>query len=182
MKRLIRTSLLVMFIAVSLAAAFQEVLPPIPVGNVKLPFLLGVVAYYSMRRELSYAIIATVWCGIVHDGLGRMPWSVSLLAFSIFTIFCRLVLRRQMPDSTLTCMVAAMAGAILNDFLQYGVLLGAGQYARVTIHFIFIRTIITVVAAFVATGIVASFTRRLDYMASNVGFEDNDNAFGWNSI
>ncbi len=182
MKRRIASSMLVMFVAVSAASICQELVPPIPAGNVKAPFLIGVLAYYAMRREIGYAVAASVWCAMMNDGLGMMPWGVSLLSFAAFVALCRLVFRRQMAESTFSCMISAVAGGMLTDVLQYAALLASGVYEAVPFHFLLMRLAVMAAAAFVVTGIVAGFARYLDYTSSNAGFENDGDTFSWDSI
>ncbi len=182
MKKRAASSMLVMFVAVSIASICQELVPPIRAGNVKAPFLLAVVSYYGMRREVGYAVIAAVWCAVVNDGLGMMPWGVSLLSFGAFTALCRLVFRRQMADSTFPCMIAAVAGGVLTDILQYAALRASGLYDAVPFHFLLLRLAVMAAAAFLVTGVVAGFVRYLDYTSSNAGFENDGDTFSWDSI
>ena len=63
-------SLLVMFVAVTLAAVLQELVPPVLGAGVKLPFLLSVCVYYAVRREPGYGFAAAVWAGTWNFILG----------------------------------------------------------------------------------------------------------------
>lgn len=174
-------SMLVMFVVVTLAGALQDIVPPLPPANVKAPFLLGVVAYYGMRRELRYGVLAAVWCGLLLDGMSALPWGASLLSFGVYLAACHLLFRPQMSDGALSCMVTAVAGGLLADATSYAALIGSGRYAPLPFSFLAIRVLSTGVASFVAAGAVAGFARHLDCMSSNAGFEREDEAFGWNS-
>ena len=95
MKPRIRTSLLVMFVGVTLAAIAQEHCPPLTFLRLKPPLLLGVAAYYAMRRETGWAVAAAVWCGLLEDALGFVPCGVSPLAFGACLLAARFAVRPQ---------------------------------------------------------------------------------------
>ena len=177
----IAKSLLVMFVAVTLAAVLQELLPPVPAGDVKLPFLFAVCVYYAVRREPGYGFTAALWCGVLQDGLDSVPYGVSALSFCLITALCVVLVKKQMSDNTVSCVIVAVAGGVLIEALQYGALVGSGQYTAVSGSFLVVRFLVFVAVTIPVSALVAGLVRLMDTISANVGQENDNETVGWNA-
>ena len=180
MKERLFSSLLVMFVAVVLAAILQELIPPLTPLHLKVPALLGVCVYYSLCRGAGYGFASAVWCGLVQDGLGNHSFGISLLVFCAVAALCSILLKRQLPNNTVSCMLVAMVGGFLTEALQYAALIGSGQYLSLPFLFVLMRLTGFVVIAGLTAGVVSGFVRFLDYVSANAGIENDGESFGWN--
>jgi len=174
-------SMLVMFVAVTLAAVLQELVPPVPMANVKLPCLLGVCTYYAVRREPGYGFGAALWCGVMQDGLDSIPYGVSAFSFCLITALCVVLVKKQMPDNTVSCVLVAVAGGVLIEVLQYTALVWSGHYETLPGSFLVIRLLIFVAVTIPVTAIVAGLVRLMDTISAIVGLENDNGTLGWNA-
>lgn len=173
-------SLLVMFVAVVMAAILQELVPPFTAAHVKAPCLLGVAVYYAMCREPLYGVAACAWCGVLQDGLGNVPYGVSLVSFSLVAISCIMVLRHQLSENAGSCLIVGMAGGLLTQVLQYAALAGSGQYAGLPFLFLMARMAAAAAASGLTAGVAAVVVRRMDVVTGNTGLENVGDSFSWN--
>lgn len=169
MKQRIARSVLVMFVAVTVASVLQELVPPVSLFSIKVPWLLAVCVYYSVRREWTWAIVAAVWCGVMQDGLGGIPYGVSLFAFCAIACFCVFFVKKQMPDNTITCVIVSVGGGIVVETLQYVMLLVSGQYAALPSAYLLARLLIFVVLCLPVAGVVAGVVRLMDVVSGKFG-------------
>lgn len=174
-------SMLVMFVAVTLAVVLQELVPPLSIANIKLPCLLSVCVYYAVRREPGYGFVAALWCGVMQDGLDSIPYGVSALSFCLITVLCMVLVKKQMPDNTVSCVLVAVAGGTLIEMLQYGALVWSGHYETLPGSFLILRLLVFVVVTFPVAAIVAGLVRQMDTLSANAGFENDNGTLGWNS-
>ena len=170
---------LVMAVAVVLATAAQACCPPVPVLHVKVPFLLGVPVYYAMRRGAWPAMVSAVWCGIVDDGLGNLPYGVSFAAFPAVAALCLWVLRKQLSERVVSCMVAAAAGGALLQALQGAALAFDGRYAPPPLLFMAARLVLAAVVSGIAGGAVAALVRHWDASCGNAGLVNEGDTYSW---
>jgi len=180
MKARLAKTILAMFVAVVMAAILQELVPAFSAAHVKLPCLLGVAVYYSMCREPVYGVTAAVVCGVLQDGLGNIPYGVSLISFCVTSLLCILVLRRQLPENTVSCMIVGMAGGLLTQVLQYAALVWSGQYAVLPFLFLMLRAAAVAVVSGLTAGVMAVFARHMDCISGNAGLENDGDSFSWN--
>jgi rod shape-determining protein MreD len=155
--------------------------PPVPVANIKLPCLLSVCVYYAVRREPGYGFAAALWCGVMQDGLDSIPYGVSALSFCLITALCIVLVKKQMPDNTVSCVLVAVAGGVLIEVLQYGALMCSGQYAALPGKFLMIRLLIFVAVTIPVTAIVAGLVRLMDTLSANAGLDNDNGTLGWNA-
>lgn len=181
MKRRIARSMLVMFVAVTLASVLQELVPPVPPFSVKAPWLLAVCVYYAVRREWVWSVTAAVWCGMMQDGLGGIPYGISLVVFCLIACLCVFFVKKQMPDNTVTCMIVSVAGGIIVESCQYVMLLMSGAYVALPTVYLLGRLLIFIVLCLPVAAVVAGIVRLLDVVSGNVGFENENKTFGWNA-
>lgn len=181
MKARMAKSVLVMFVAVVMAAILQELVPAFSSAHVKVPCLFGVAVYYAMCREPVYGVAASVWCGVLQDGLGNIPYGVSLVSFSVIALSCIMVLRRQLSENTVSCMIVGMAGGLLTQVLQYAALAGSGQYAVLPFLFLMLRAAAVAAVSGLTAGVVAVVVRHMDCISGNAGFENEGDSFSWNN-
>ena len=181
MKARLAKSVLVMVVAVVIAAILQELVPAFSAAHVKVPCLLGVAVYYAMCREPGYGVMAAVWCGVLQDGLGNIPYGVSLISFCVISLLCILVLRRQLPENTVSCMIVGMAGGFMTQVLQYAALVWSGQYAVLPFLFLMLRAAAVAAVSGLTAGIVALIVRHMDCVSGNAGFENEGDSFSWNN-
>ena len=92
----------VMAVALVLAAALQETLPPPPIGSpaLKVQLLPAIALYYARRRPWPLALTAALWAGILTDALGGLPpgtTSFALLAFCGGVLLLRDTARELSP-------------------------------------------------------------------------------------
>lgn len=173
------STLLVMFVGVALAAALQELCPPLGAVRAKPPLLLGVSLYYAMRREAVWGVLAALWCGAVENGLGPVPGGVPLLFFVLAWALCFYVARPQVEEGARSC---ALAGAVLAPALllaDWAALRVSGAGAAVPFSFLAARLAAGALAGGLAAFAAALFLRGLDWISANVGLEDEGDALGW---
>ncbi len=181
MKLRIAKSILVMFVAVTFAAVLQELLPPVPTGDVKLPVLFAVCVYYAVRREPGYGFSAALWCGVMQDGLDSIPYGISALSFCLITALCVILVKKQMPDNTISCIIVATAGGVLIEALQYGALVGSGHFMAVPGSFLMVRFLVFIAVTIPVSALVAGLVRLMDTISANVGLENENETLGWNA-
>ncbi|MBQ9726041.1 MAG: hypothetical protein IJV65_00865 [Kiritimatiellae bacterium] len=173
------STLLVMFVGVALAAALQELCPPLGAVRVKPPLLLGAAVYYAMRREAVWGALAALWCGAVENGLGPVPGGVPLLFFALAWALCFHAVRPQVEEGARSC---ALAGAALAPALQladWAALRVSGAGAAVPLSFLAGRLLVSALAGGLAAFAAGLFLRGLDWISANVGLEEEGDAFGW---
>lgn len=181
MKRRLARSILVMFVAVTFASVLQELVPPVPPFSVKIPWLLAVCVYYAIRREWGWSVAAALWSGVMQDGLGGIPYGVSLFVFCLIVCGCVFFVKKQMPDNTVTCMIVSVAAGIIVEVSQYVMLLMSGEYAALPSVYLLGRLLIVAVVCPLVAGVVAGMVRLMDMMSGNVEFENENKTFGWNA-
>ena len=176
MKPRVWVSLLVMAIGITVAAVAQSFLPLPPPLRLPAPLLLGTAIYYCVRREAGYGLLCALWCGVFEDGLGGVPLGASLAFFAATWWFCRFVVRRQMPETTLSCAVAGAALAPLLLLAQYFAFRATGGCLAFPLLFLLARFAASVFAGALATGLMAFALHALDWISANVGLEDERDA------
>jgi len=170
---------LVMAVAVVLAAAAQTVCPPVPPLSIKVPFLLGVPVYYAMRRGVGSAMVSAVWCGIVDDGLGNLPYGVSFVTFPAVAALCLWVLRRQLSERLVSCLVAAAIGGALLQALQGMALAFDGRFVTPPLLFMAGRVALAAVISGIAGIVVAALAHQWDVLCGNAGILNEGDTYGW---
>jgi len=173
--------MLVMFVAVTLASVLQELVPPVSPFSVKAPWLLAVCVYYAVRREWMWSVAGAVWCGVMQDGLGGIPYGVSLFVFCLIVCVCVFFVRKQMPDNTVTCMIVSVAGGVIVETSQYVMLLVSGEYVALPSIYLLGRVMVFVALCLPVAGVVAGVVRLMDVVSGNAGFENENETFGWNA-
>ena len=169
-------NLLALAVAVAMAAAAQELCPPLWVG-VKAPFLVAVAAYYCVRREAEWGAVAAVWCGVVQDGLDGMGWFFGAPLFAGFWAFCQLVIKKQMPDSAAACAAAAVALGLAHEVACWMALRADGLDAGVGARVLVARFLVFAGAAVGAALAAAFFAGRADLALGNVDDGRNGGAY-----
>ena len=162
--------LLCLIVAVALASAAREILPPLW-GGVKAPALFAVAAYYAVRREAGWGLAAAIWCGVMQDALDGLGWAFGAPLFAGFWALCVFVVKKQMPDDARTCAAAALALAVTHDVVAIVALrsadftagIGAGQFA--------VRVATLIPAAALAAFAVNYLARRADMAMGNINEE-----------
>lgn len=172
---------LVLFVLTTVAAVLQDVLPPLPWGGVKPPFLLGVATYYVILRPLSLAAPAILWCGLLQDGLGSLPDGVALAGLVALWAFCALWGRAQLPESRLTCLwIGACAAAVLS-LAEYASLRASGLLPSLPWSFILSRAAVCAAYAVPVCAAAALAGGLLDRMAHNIRTEHDADGFDWSN-
>ena len=170
---------LVMAVAVVLTTAAQAVCPPVAALHVKAPFLLGVPVYYAMRRGAGPAMVSAVWCGVLDDGIGNLPYGVSFVAFPAIAALCLGVLRKQLSESIVSCMVAAAIGGALLQALQGAALAFDGRYAAPPLLFMAGRVVLAAGVSGAAGVVVAALARHWDVSCGNAGILNEGDTYSW---
>jgi len=175
-------SLFVLLVALTLAAILQQGLPPVPVVDVKAPWLLALAVYYGVRREAGWAFAAAIGAGIVLDGLGCMPYGVSLWVCVLLAVVCVMVVRRQMADTVVTCLVVTVGVALLHEGVLYAALRASGAFAPVDAAYLGSRLLGVALVGAPVGGVVAAVVRHMDTALGNSGNENegetlNSNAY-----
>lgn len=161
------------------AAVLQDSLPPLRWGGLKPPLLLGVALYYAVYRPLPLAIPAGLWCGMLMDGLGSLPPGLALLEVGAVLAFCALWVRRQLPESGLTCALLGVVAAFLMNAVEYlALLLGGGQLA-LSVAQALLRGLGAALLSGVTCAVVAALAHALDKFALNIKTENNADGFDW---
>ena len=176
MKPRVWVSLLVMAIGITVAAVAQSFLPLPPPLRLPAPLVVGTTIYYCVRREAGYGLLCALWCGVFEDGLGGVPLGASLAFFAATWWFCRFVVRRQMPETTLSCAVAGAALAPLLLLAQYFAFRATGDCPAFPLLFLLARFVASVFAGALAAGLMAFALHALDWISANVGLEDERDA------
>ena len=89
----------IMVAALGVAAAVQEVLPAIPVGEpaLKAQFVPAVALYYLRHRQWQLSLTAAMWAGVLLDALGSLPFGTS--SFALFFIgIVTIIFRRHVVN------------------------------------------------------------------------------------
>lgn len=168
------SSLLVMAVAVVVAASIQAFSPPLGTLHLKPSLLCGIVVYYAMRREKTFAAVSAFVCGTVEDGFCGVPWSISTVVFAFAAYFAALRLKPQMQEGSLSCAVIGAALAPVLSFSQYVALRLGGGLAAHPAWFVAVRVAAMVPLGFLSSLAAAAALRALDWISANVGMEDED--------
>ncbi len=175
-------NILVLFVVVTLAAILQDGLPPLPWGGVKAPFLIGVAAYYALRRPWPLALPAIVWSGLLLDGLSSLPGGgTGLAAMLALAAFCAAWGRKQLPENILSCLVVGSVTTGLLTLIEYVVLRLRGDLPALAVSFVLLRVVISFIYAVPVCAAVAAVAGVLDRLALNVRTEKNAAGFDWSS-
>lgn len=111
-----RMDLPVLGVLLALAVAAQDLLPGIPGGSIKIPFLLGVAVYYALNRPWALALLAAVWSGWLTDGPGGLPGACTSMFLLLLALGLR-PMRKLFLDGSCAGVVAASAGAAVLEAL-----------------------------------------------------------------
>ncbi len=162
----------VMLFSIVGAAYLQLVLPAYSLfGQAKFPFLLGVVLYYALNREIGIAMMAGLFAGVFQDSLSLIPLGFSSIIFFLVVWiagrFRSVIMLGTMFTPVLFGAVAApLALLCLYILLRSQGLAGCGS------GWLFFKLSGVATLAAVVTPLVFLVVRRLDMWVGNVeGFE-----------
>ncbi len=110
-------SLVLLACAAVTAAAVQDIMPAWGVYRLRPDFLMAVVMYYAVRRDVAACVAAALLCGIAADGLsqtagGGMLWYGLAAAAGWFS-------RRQLPENAVSCALVCVPCCIVAGFAQW---------------------------------------------------------------
>lgn len=162
-----RLDLPVMLLMLLLAAAVQTLSPILPLGFLKVPFLMGVVIYYALCRPPFHALNAALWAGILTDALGGVPHGTTSF-FLLFAALLLLALRRVLPEDSAG--TAAFLGGVLAPtlgFAQYVVLRSQWE-TRPRMGVLMAGLLLLAPAGALAAGLLFHIGRMLDLWSGNV--------------
>lgn len=161
----------IMVASLGIAAAIQELLPAIPIGEpeLKAQFLPAVALYYLRHRPWALSLTAALWAGILTDALGGLPFgttSFSLLFFGCIIILFRRHVAKSPPVSALVPGMALSLPLGIVQIISFN--LSCGDAAPLPFFATFLGFIkllpLTGIIAIVADAILA----RADRDAGNV--------------
>ena len=161
-------NLLSLCVAVILACAAREVLPPLHAG-VRIPWLAAVAAYFCARRERGLGLAAALWCGFAHDALDGMGWAFAAPLYVGAWFFCVRIVKTQMQVGARAVAFVATGLALAHEAACFAALhLAAGHSAAASPALLLTRLLIMAPAAVVAGFAVHHFARRADIALGNV--------------
>lgn len=178
MKPRIWTTLLVLFVLLAFALIGRTFLPVPFLPSVCWELLLALCIYYAMRREAVFSGIAAFCCGILEEGLCLLPAGFAMLFFLGSALLCHNVLRPQMNESCFSCAIVGAAVFPVWTLFEYIVLRLFTDFTPLPFFFVLGRIALAIPLGFVAAGLTALVSHRLDWISANVDL-DNDDRFGY---
>jgi len=152
-------------ILLTVSVVLQEGTPPIFFGQAKPQFLTAVAIYYAWffpkRVSLSVAFV----CGLIQNGLGSLPWGVSIVLMLGVWWFCVRFGKDQLPDTWVACVVLGIVVAPLVTGLEYAVLRKAKTVPELRWWFLLSRTVCSVALAGPVCAATVLAARRLNRWA-----------------
>jgi len=71
-------------------AVLQTVVPPwSPMGQAKMPFLLGLALYYALHYDRRIMLASAISAGVLQDALGMIPLGYSAFCFCLVGLITR---------------------------------------------------------------------------------------------
>lgn len=161
----------VMLTNLSIAAVLQELTPAW--GHGKWPFLIAVVAYYALQRELMAALVAAVWAGVLMDATDHLRFFCTPVCLVLIALVLRHLRVMLQANAVWQGMVAMSLVAPMVMFWQglFGQVAPAGWW----FDHILLNTVMTALRGAVVAIIGFNFAAAFDRMAGNVkGFGSVD--------
>lgn len=158
--------ILSLVIAFVITAYLQDKQPPITIYMIKVPFILAAYIYYLFRHKLIFGIIATIFLTLFGDGLSE-SCGIAYLLTGVCAIFAnRFVLRKQLPDNSVSCGLIALPMTIIILLIQYISLL---IYAEVPppLSFVIVKLILTSIFTSIITVAIAEIIYRFELIVGN---------------
>ena len=117
-------NLVVMALVLVLASLLQVTLPMFDfMGQARVPFVLGVVLYYSLDRDTVWMLLVAVLAGFLHDALSGVPLGLTSLTYL-----------------GIGAVVSRGRGTVTREHLFPHALIGAASAAGiVVVHFVIMR-------------------------------------------
>ena len=178
MKPRVWTTLLVLFVLLAFALIGRTFLPVPFLPSVCWELLLALCIYYAMRREAVFSGIAAFCCGILEEGLCLLPSGFAMLFFLGSALLCHNMLRPQMNESCFSCAIVGAAVFPVCTLFEYIVLRLFTDFTPLPFFFVLGRIALAIPLGFVAAGLTALLSHRLDWISANVDL-DNDDRFGY---
>ena len=131
-----------------------------------------------MRREAVFSGIAAFCCGVLEEGLCLLPSGFAMLFFLGSALLCHNVLRPQMNESCFSCAIVGAAVFPVWTLFEYIVLRLFTEFTPLPFFFVLGRIALAIPLGFVAAGLTALVSHRLDWISAQVDL-DNDDRFGY---
>ena len=162
-------TLVVMVFVVAVSALLQITMPAFAVlGNVKFPFLLAVVLYYSMNRDTLSMLAAAFLAGLLQDILTpMMPLGYSIICFSIAGWVVGLFRHLVLTDSLVICSVYGSLAGVVSIFLMYFLLLKTGLI-MCPVRRVMLKSISAGMLTAICVPMVFIVTAKLDGILGNI--------------
>lgn len=161
-------TVLVLMVAVVLGAVVQATLPALSAaGGVQVPFMVGVVIYYALCRDLAILLTAAIVAGLVVDAMGLMPLGYSSFCYVLVGLaaqrYRETVLVRQWTTHVLF-------GALANGLvaLMLSLMLGLSHVSDIGIGWALAKVAGAMVAGAIVVPFVFRFIAYLDRTVGNV--------------
>jgi len=154
---------LVILLAVSVV--LQESVHPVFFGQAKPQFLVALVIYYAWTFPSRVSLPVTLVCGLVQNGLGSLPWGVSIVLMLGVWWFCVRFGKEQLPNTWVACVVLGIVVAPILTGLEYFVLRASRGVPELRWWFLLSRTTWSVLLAGPVCAAVALSARALNRWA-----------------
>ena len=96
-------------------------------GQAKFPFLLAVVFYYALNREIHFLLISGFLAGLLQDSLSPIPLGISAVCFCVLGLVAARLRRMVITDSVLTYIIFGGLGGTVATVCLY-LMLKTGNY------------------------------------------------------
>lgn len=166
-------------IIISIAIAFvvtaylQDIVPPFGGYDIKIPFILGAFIYYLFRHKLVFGIIAAVFCSILGDGFSESS-GIAYLISSIIAIFANcFILKKQLPENSISCGIIAFPLSILVLLVQYLSLVIFVENVY-PLSIVIPKLLITSLFSVVATIVISELIYRFELIIGNKEVVDEE--------
>ncbi len=165
-------TVLVLMVAIVLGGVVQATLPAVSAaGGVQVPFMVGIVIYYALTRDIAILLTAAIVAGLVVDAMGLMPLGYTSFCYVLVGLgaqrYRETVVVRQWTTHVL---FGAMANGLVA--LMLSLMLGLSRISDIGVGWALAK----ISGAFVAGAIVVPFVFRfvayLDRMVGNVHAEE----------
>lgn len=161
----------IMVAALGVAAAVQEVLPAIPVGEpaLKAQFVPAVALYYLRHRQWPLSLTAAMWAGVLLDALGSLPFGTSSFALLFIGIVTIIFRRHVVNSSPVSALVPGMALSLALGAVQiFGYNLSGDVFCRISFFAAFWSFIKLLPVAAVLAAVADAILARVDRDAGNI--------------
>lgn len=166
-------TVLVLIVAVVLGAVLQATLPALSAaGGVQVPFMVGIVIYYALTRDLAILLTAAIVAGLIVDAMGLMPLG--------YTSFCYVLVGLAAQRYRETVVVRqwtthVLFGALANGAvaLMLSLMLGLSNVSDIGAGRALARILGAIIAGAVVVPFVFRFIAYLDRMVGNVPLEES---------